>query len=378
MLAVSSVGATLTLLPWGMAADRIGERTTGSVGLLGAAVGLAAAGLRARALPSSSSALAVSGAFGASINTASGRAVTSWFRREERGLALGIRQTSVPIGGFAAALAVPPIADHWGARAALIVLAAYSLARCRALRALARRGAGARRAGRRRGRRAPPPDSRPADLAPVVRQRCADLHAGRGHRLRRPLPRVATRLLGHRGRARARGDQRDRRGRPAVVGAALRPAGRRARGDDQGDRGRDDGRPRGGGPARGRIELAPRAGARPRRRPVDVVERSVGGGRPSRQRSRLGAGPPSGSSRPCSGRPSSSRRSSSPRSSRPPRGGSASWPRRRRRSWRFSCCARCASNGGTPGSPLAPSLRATVTAHAVAEPVTVAVMSTLP
>src|SRR6185369_1756329 len=95
MLAVSSVGAMLTLLPWGLAADRIGDRTTGSIGLLGSALGLAAAGY-APGFAQLVVWLAVAGAFGASINTASGRAVTSWFRREERGLALGIRQTAVP------------------------------------------------------------------------------------------------------------------------------------------------------------------------------------------------------------------------------------------------------------------------------------------
>jgi nitrate/nitrite transporter NarK len=50
----------------------------------------------------------------------------SWFPREQRGFALGIRQTSVPIGGFVAALGIPPIADHWGSRAALVALAGVS------------------------------------------------------------------------------------------------------------------------------------------------------------------------------------------------------------------------------------------------------------
>jgi sugar phosphate permease len=126
MLALSGVGATLTLLPWGMAADRVGDRVTGSVGLLGAGVGLAVAG-HAAGFAGLVVALTLAGAFGASINTASGRVVTSWFPREQRGLALGIRQTSVPIGGFAAALAVPAIADHSGTKAAFLALAAFSL-----------------------------------------------------------------------------------------------------------------------------------------------------------------------------------------------------------------------------------------------------------
>ena len=116
----------LTLLPWGLAADYVGERVTGTAGLLGAGIALGAAGY-APGFASLALLLAISGAFGASINTATGRAVTSWFTRETAGFALGIRQTSVPIGGFAAALGIPVIADQWGTRAALLVLAAFSL-----------------------------------------------------------------------------------------------------------------------------------------------------------------------------------------------------------------------------------------------------------
>ena len=126
MLGVSNVGSMLTLLPWGLAADRVGERLTGALGLLGSGLAIAWAAYA----PDFSNLvllLAVAGAFGASINTATGRAVTSWFPRETRGFALGIRQTAVPIGGFAAALGIPQIADNAGSRAALLVLAGFSL-----------------------------------------------------------------------------------------------------------------------------------------------------------------------------------------------------------------------------------------------------------
>jgi sugar phosphate permease len=126
MLGVSSVGAVLTLLPWGLAADRIGERVTGAVGLFGAGAALVGAAY-APTFGVLVVVLAVAGALGASTNTATGRAVTSWFPRERRGFALGVRQTAVPIGGFAAALGLPPIADNSGSRAALLVLAGFSL-----------------------------------------------------------------------------------------------------------------------------------------------------------------------------------------------------------------------------------------------------------
>ncbi len=126
LLGVASVGAMLTLLPWGLAADHVGERATAAVGLAGAAAGYAA-GAYAPEFVSLVLLLSVAGAFGASSNTATGRAVTSWFPRAERGFALGIRQTSVPIGGFAAALLVPVIADAWGSRGALLAIAGFSL-----------------------------------------------------------------------------------------------------------------------------------------------------------------------------------------------------------------------------------------------------------
>jgi nitrate/nitrite transporter NarK len=99
---------------------------TATVGALGAAAGLAGAAY-APEFVSLVVLLSIAGAFGASANTATARAVTSWFPREKRGFALGIRQTSVPIGGFAAALGIPPIADHWGSRAALVALAGASV-----------------------------------------------------------------------------------------------------------------------------------------------------------------------------------------------------------------------------------------------------------
>jgi sugar phosphate permease len=122
LLGVSSIGALLTLLAWGLTADRIGERTTATIGMSGAAVALAAAAY-ASAFASLVALLFLMAACAASANSATARAVTSWFDRHERGFALGVRQTAVPLGGFAAALALPPIVDAWGLRTGLLVLA---------------------------------------------------------------------------------------------------------------------------------------------------------------------------------------------------------------------------------------------------------------
>ena len=47
-----------------------------------------------------------------------------WFAADERGLALGIRQTAIPLGGLVAALALPAIAASGGSEAAFLFLAA--------------------------------------------------------------------------------------------------------------------------------------------------------------------------------------------------------------------------------------------------------------
>jgi sugar phosphate permease len=121
LLAAAWVGSTLTLLPWGLAADRFGERVVLALGLGGSAVCLFAA-----AYASSFGLLLVllglAGASASSVNSASGRAVMQWFGEHERGLALGIRQTAIPLGGLVGALAVPPIAAAGGPRAGLVFL----------------------------------------------------------------------------------------------------------------------------------------------------------------------------------------------------------------------------------------------------------------
>ena len=65
---------------------------------------------------------------GAGVNAASGRAVMAWFGADERGLALGIRQMAVPLGGAVAALALPALTSHISLHAAFDGLAVACLA----------------------------------------------------------------------------------------------------------------------------------------------------------------------------------------------------------------------------------------------------------
>jgi MFS family permease len=124
LLAAAWVGSTITLLPWGLAADHFGERAALSLGLAGCAAFLAAAAW-APGFWTLFLLLALAGAAGSSVNSASGRAVMQWFGPEERGLALGIRQSAIPAGGLVGALAVPPLAASGGSERAFLFLAGF-------------------------------------------------------------------------------------------------------------------------------------------------------------------------------------------------------------------------------------------------------------
>ncbi len=126
VIAAPSIGSIATLYPWGLAADRFGERAVIAVGLsaAGVAVGLA---VRAGSFASLALLLVLAGALGASVNSATGRAVMHWFDAGSRGLALGLRQTGVPISGAVTALVLPLLSRHDDPRPALSALAGFCL-----------------------------------------------------------------------------------------------------------------------------------------------------------------------------------------------------------------------------------------------------------
>ena len=123
VLGAVGVGMLFTLLPWGLLADRVGERIVLAAGLAGGAAALAACAF-APDFAWLTALLVVSGLLGASVNAASGRAVVGWFDSSERGFALGIRQTAIPIGGASAAATLPWLAGASGTRGAFLTLAA--------------------------------------------------------------------------------------------------------------------------------------------------------------------------------------------------------------------------------------------------------------
>jgi sugar phosphate permease len=126
VLAASFLGSMPTLLLWGIVADVVGERIVITVGLAASAGALVWAGY-ASSFATLVLALAVAGGLAAGVNSASGRAVMAWFGAEERGLALGIRQMAVPLGGAVGAVVLPLLERHISLRAAFVGLAAGCL-----------------------------------------------------------------------------------------------------------------------------------------------------------------------------------------------------------------------------------------------------------
>ncbi len=124
VLAAEWIGLTFALLPWGFAVDRWGERWTLAGGLTVCAGFLAGAAF-APGFGSLVLLLGLAGIAGGSVQSGSGRAVMRWFAADERGFALGVRQTAVPVGGAVAALVLPLLG---GTKAGFLFLAGFVLA----------------------------------------------------------------------------------------------------------------------------------------------------------------------------------------------------------------------------------------------------------
>ena len=124
LLSSSLVGSLLSLFLWGLATDRFGERVVLVSGLTLCGAGLVAAGFVQGFWPLVGL-VAFAGMTGASVQSASGRAVLHWFPVRQRGLALAIRQTAIPLSGFLTALVLPHVG---GIRNGFLVLGCACLA----------------------------------------------------------------------------------------------------------------------------------------------------------------------------------------------------------------------------------------------------------
>jgi len=125
LAAAPSLGMVLALVAWGAAADRYGERWVIAGGLALTAV-FAFAAAAVPGYVGLGILFVLGGAAAASTSAASGRVVIGWFPRSRRGLAMGIRQISQPLGVAVAALAVPALASHLGIWAPLVLAGALT------------------------------------------------------------------------------------------------------------------------------------------------------------------------------------------------------------------------------------------------------------
>jgi sugar phosphate permease len=126
LVACPTGGLLLTLIGWGAAADRWGERVVLASGL-GVAGAVLLAGRAAHGPAGLGVCLALAGAAGGSVFAASGRLILGWFAQHERGLAMGIRQSSQPIGVALAAMTLPALGAS-GTSRPLLFLGTFCLA----------------------------------------------------------------------------------------------------------------------------------------------------------------------------------------------------------------------------------------------------------
>jgi MFS family permease len=109
----------------GVAADRMGERRVMLLGALAAAALVTLAAITP--FPYFTLLFVLGGAAGASSTPAGGRLVLLAFPRNRHGLALGIRQTGIPIGGLIAAATLPWFAGFASWRWSLVAAAGMAV-----------------------------------------------------------------------------------------------------------------------------------------------------------------------------------------------------------------------------------------------------------
>ncbi len=115
------LGATLTTAVSGAATDRFGDKAV----LIACGVVMGCALLAAAAVPSFAWLavwFAIYGMGFAAINPVGSHAILFFFKPQERGLAMGIRQMGTPLGGVAGAIVIAIGADYYGYRGALVAL----------------------------------------------------------------------------------------------------------------------------------------------------------------------------------------------------------------------------------------------------------------
>lgn len=111
LASMPSWGLVVTMFAWGYLLDHVGERMVMAVGsALTAAAAYAAASVHS--LLWIGVFLFLGGMAAGGCNSAGGRLVSGWFPPQQRGLAMGIRQTAQPLGIASGALVIPELAER--------------------------------------------------------------------------------------------------------------------------------------------------------------------------------------------------------------------------------------------------------------------------
>ena len=130
VLGAMGLGVAISEIIWGILTDKLGDKTVLVIGLWLSAGTFAF--ISHFLTPESgapinylmlSCALMAAGTFGGSINSSSGRTVMSWFDDSERGFAMSIRQTAIPVGGAIGTALIPWLAYSYGFNIAFLFLA---------------------------------------------------------------------------------------------------------------------------------------------------------------------------------------------------------------------------------------------------------------
>ncbi|MWN89529.1 MFS transporter [Gilliamella sp. Pra-s65] len=131
VLGSMGLGVAASEIIWGILTDKLGDKRVLILGLLSSSIVYALIAILLTPEVSVGNiqylqlgfALAIAGFFSGSINSSSGRTIMSWFSNKERGFAMSIRQTAIPVGGAIGTGLLPWLAYSYGFELMFIVLA---------------------------------------------------------------------------------------------------------------------------------------------------------------------------------------------------------------------------------------------------------------
>ncbi|OTP87666.1 hypothetical protein B6D12_07610 [Gilliamella apicola] len=135
VLGSMGLGVAASEIVWGIITDKLGDKTVLILGLWSSTLVFVVIALWLTPGNSNNgikylhlgAALAMAGACGGSINSSSGRTVMQWFDDSERGFAMSVRQTAIPVGGAIGTGLLPWLAYSYGFEVTFLALAVIGL-----------------------------------------------------------------------------------------------------------------------------------------------------------------------------------------------------------------------------------------------------------